>query len=58
LRSLALVGGAHAQVTLAPAERVSFEPHPVHDTQEFPDLAALSGAQAARLVGAPLLAVP
>jgi hypothetical protein len=46
-----------AQVTLVPAERVSFEPHPVHDTQEFPDLAALSGAQGLSLL-APRLAVP
>jgi hypothetical protein len=29
--------------TLTPAERISFEPHPVHDPQEFADLGALAG---------------
>jgi hypothetical protein len=32
-------------VTLTPAERVSFEPHPVHDPQDFADLATLAGTR-------------
>jgi hypothetical protein len=38
-----------AQVTLVPADTVSFAPHPVHDAQEFPSLAALAGARAMQL---------
>ena len=37
-----------AQVTLTPAERVSFEPHPLHDPQDFTDLGALAGPRASR----------
>ncbi len=36
---------AAAQVTLTPADTVSFAPHAVHDAQEFPSLAALAGAR-------------
>ena len=36
------------QVTLTPAERVSFEAHPLHDPQDFADLGTLAGARSTR----------
>ena len=36
---------APPQVTLTPAERISFEPHPLHDPQDFADLGALAGTR-------------
>lgn len=36
---------APRQVTLTPAQRISFEPHPLHDPQDFADLGALAGTR-------------